>query len=285
MRTVARKRPLLVLVAALLLAALLPAGCGGGEPEGARSIRMATTTSVENSGLLDALLPAFLEATGIRADVIAVGSGAAIRLGEEGEADVLFVHSPEAEEAFVAAGHGVDRTYVCRNDFVLVGPPDDPAGLRAAKGIPDALGRIASSQALFFSRDDDSGTHKKEIALWKAAGVDPAAACGDRYRGTGQGMGATLVIADESGGYTLADRGTYLAFRGKIGLGVVLEGDPLLDNPYHVIAVNPETHPGVRSAEAKRFVAWVASADAQHLIGELRVDGVSLFHPAFEAGM
>jgi tungstate transport system substrate-binding protein len=272
--------------AALGVAALV--GCGGGEPGGegapAASIRLATTTSTENSGLLAALLPVFEERTGIRVDVIAVGTGAALRLGAQGDVDVVLVHAPEAEKEFVDAGHGVDRTPLMYNDFVIVGPAEDPAGIRGVADASGALRGIAAAKARFYSRDDDSGTHKKENSLWKAVGIDPRETGEGWHFGTGQGMGATLTIADEAGGYTLTDRGTFLAFRDRIDLVILVEGDPALRNPYAAMAVNPARHPHVRYDEARRLIDWLASEEGQGLIDGFRLDGERLFHPGSGEG-
>lgn len=239
---------------------------------------LATTTSLQDSGLLDALVPAFEEAYGYRVKTIAVGSGQALRLGEEGEADVILAHSPEAEESFVAAGHGIERSLVMQNDFVIVGPAHDPARVRESGSAVAAFRRIAGSGSLFVSRGDRSGTHAQELALWEVAGVMPS---GPAYQETGQGMGATLLIAGDKRAYTLSDRATYLVQRDNTGLELLLQGDPELTNPYHVIVVNPDRHPNVNYRAAHAFAQFLLSAAAQQLIAEFGVEryGEPLFYP------
>lgn len=260
-----------------LLLVLLVAACGG-DP-GETYITVASTTSTENSGLFAHLLPQFEKATGISVRVVAVGTGQAIRLAEKGDADVLFVHHRPSEERFVAEGYGLARHDVMYNDFVLVGPADDPAGVRERKEAPAALAAIAAARAPFVSRGDDSGTHKKERALWAEAGVDPTGASGSWYRESGSGMGATINVAAGMGAYTLADRATWTAFENKGGLAIVLEGDPRLRNPYGVIVVNPEKHPHVKKEAAQRFVDWLLSEEGQGAIAAFRIDGQQLFFP------
>jgi len=265
--------------------------CGGGPAEGtggvaggataSARIRLATTTSTENSGLLDVLLPAFRAETGIPVEVLSMGTGKALRIAERGDCDVVLVHAPGAEEEFVRRGFGVERRPVMVNDFVIVGPPADPARIRGLRDAVAALVRIRESSAPFCSRGDESGTHEKERSLWKIAGVDPSrgSAGGRSYIETGQGMGATLTQANERFAYTLADRGTFLAHRGRVDLEVLVEGDPRLRNPYAVIAVNPERHPHVAADAVERFIAWLTGPEAKRRIGEYRVGGEVLFHP------
>ncbi len=240
------------------------AACGGAQagPSAERSIILATTTSTQDSGLLDDLLPAFTAETGWEVKPIAVGSGQAIEMGRRGEADVLLVHSPAAEEALVAEGTAGRRLLVMHNDFVLLGPEADPAGVRGA-AVDEAMRRIAGSGAVFVSRGDDSGTHAREKSLWEQAGVTPG---GDWYQQTGQGMGATLRVAAEKAGYTLADRGTYLSQ--PDGLAVVVEGDPGLLNVYHVIEMTTRAGERVQPEGAAAFADWLTGADAQQRIGE-----------------
>ncbi len=251
----------------------------------AATLTLASTTSTENSGLLAYLLPRFQAATGISVRVVAVGTGAALRIAEAGDADVLLVHDRQAEEAFVAAGHGVARHDVMFNDFVLVGPSDDPAGVRRAAraaGAPSillALRHIAANQAPFVSRGDDSGTHRAEMRLWARAGLDPGSMPTGWYRSAGAGMGATLNTANAMQAYTLSDRGTWLSFRNRDDLDIIVEGDPPLRNPYGVIRVNPERHPHVASEAGKRFVEWMTGPAGQEAIGAFRIDGEVLFHP------
>jgi len=266
---------------AILGIGLLATGCRGDEESGVdapptRSIKLATTTSTDNSGLLAELLPAFTARYGIEVKVIAVGTGKAIKHGEAGDVDVILVHARAAEDRFVAAGHGIDRRDVMHNDFVILGPPADPAGIRGLKDAAVALGKIADAEAPFFSRGDESGTHKKEMELWDATGRPPE---GVWYMPAGQGMGAVLTLANEKEGYSLTDRGTYLAFREKLGLVVLVEGDPRLFNPYGVIEVNPAHHSHVRHEEAVQFIEWLTSPEAQGIIGQFRRNGEPLFHP------
>jgi tungstate transport system substrate-binding protein len=262
----------------LLALLCLPACAGGSQPD---ALRLATTTSTENSGLLDAVLPPFEKRFGIDVQVISVGSGKALKLGENGDVDVILSHAPHLEEAFVAAGDGVNRRSVMYNDFVVVGPPGDPAGLRASAGAADAFRRIAAAKATFLSRGDESGTHQKEKALWKAAGIEPA---GDWYLSTGVGMGQLLLMADERRAYTLTDRGTFLAHRRRGDLTILHEGDAMLRNPYTIMAVNPARHPDVRYLAAMQLIAWLTSPEGQRLIGEFHVDGNVLFHPVAGSG-
>lgn len=258
-----------------LLQALLALACAA-LPAQTRII-LATTTSTADTGLLDHLLPAFQARTGIAVKPIAVGTGEALAMGRRGDADVLLVHSRKAEDAFMAEGFGSLRFDVMHNDFLLIGPGGDPA---KAKGLPpaEALKRIAAAQAPFVTRGDDSGTHKKELDLWKAAQVAPAGAW---YLATGQGMGESTRIADQKQAYLLIDRGTYLALRKTISLVPVVEGAKELFNPYGVIVVNPAKHPRTRFAEAKRFAEWLVSEEGQALISGFGKErfGSPLFFP------
>jgi tungstate transport system substrate-binding protein len=254
--------PLLLLLAAL---ALLVSGCGGAGTGQQGTIILATTTSTQDSGLLEELLPAFTADTGWEVKPVAVGTGQALELGRRGEADALLVHAPAAERELVATGTTGRRLLVMHNDFVLVGPRDDPAGVR---GMPpaDALQRIASQRQLFVSRGDDSGTEKKELALWERAGTSPS---GPWYQSTGQGMGATLRVASEKGGYTLTDRATFLAQRDTLDLEVLVEGDPNLINIYHVIEMTTAAGDGVNEQGAAAFADWIVSPPAQQIIADL----------------
>ena len=247
-----------------------------GAAQAAQPLRLATTTSTENSGLLDYLLPAFQKHSGIPVHVIAVGTGKALRIASAGDVDVVMVHARPAEQRFVADGDGVGRREIMYNDFVVVGPGDDPAGIAESDTAAQALQRIAASGSRFVSRGDDSGTHKKELALWEMAGVKPD---GDRYVESGLGMGNVLQMASELDAYTLTDRGTWLAFRGRLELVLLLQGDPPLFNPYGIIAVNPKRHPDVNYAGATALIDWLASADGQKMIARYTVDGQVLFHP------
>jgi tungstate transport system substrate-binding protein len=239
---------------------------------------LATTTSTQDSGLLDVLIPAFEEKTGYTVKTVAVGSGQALKMGEEGNADVLLVHSPAAEKTLVEAGFGIDRLLVMHNSFLVVGPPADPAGIKGMESVPDAFTKIAEAESTFVSRGDESGTHTKELGYWKKAGIEPA---GDWYLESGQGMGATLQIASEKSGYTLTDIATWLAQRSGLTLESMVTDDPSLLNPYHVIAVNPAKWPKVNAEGAKAFADFLLSAEGQQMIGEFGVAefGQQLFVP------
>lgn len=239
-------------------------------------VRLATTTSTENSGLLDSILPVFTEWYGIAVDVVAVGTGAALELGRNGDADVVMVHARSLEDQFVAEGYGVNRRDIMYNDFVILGPADDPAGIAEATSVSDVMARIAEAEAVFISRGDNSGTHNRELQLWDAAGVAPT---GRWYREVGQGMGAVIAIADEEEAYTLADRGTFISFRGDIDLVVLAEGDSALFNPYGIIAVDPARHENTNYVGAMALIAFFTSPEGQDLIGAFRVDGETLFTP------
>ncbi|PNU21277.1 tungsten ABC transporter substrate-binding protein [Geothermobacter hydrogeniphilus] len=240
-------------------------------------LRLATTTSTENSGLLAELLPPFEKANDCHIDVIAVGTGKALKLGETGDVDVVLVHARSKEDKFVAAGYGVDRRDVMYNDFVILGPKSDPAGIQGLKDAVAAMTKIALAQATFVSRGDDSGTNTRELQLWKAAGIK---AEGDWYLEAGRGMGEVLTMADERRGYTLSDRGTYLAYRDKIDLGVMVEGDKRLFNPYGVIMVNPARHPHVKVKLARKFMDFLTSDTGRKLITGYRRGGEQLFYVA-----
>jgi len=244
-----------------------------------RSIIVASTTSTQNSGLFGWLLPQFTATTGIEVQVVAVGTGQAIRIATNGDADLLLVHHEASERKFVADGLGLARHPIMHNDFVLVGPGADPAGIRGMNDIVMALRRISADEQLFVSRGDDSGTHKKELELWGAAGLDPRPASGAWYREAGSGMGATLNIASAMGGYTLSDRASWVSFGNKGDFEILLEGDPPLNNPYTAIVVNPERHPHVRVDEAQALVDWLTSARGQAAIAAFRVGGQQLFFP------
>lgn len=242
----------------------------------APDLRLATTTSTENSGLLNAILPLFEAKYDTKVRVISAGSGKAMKLGEYGDVAVVLVHSRADEEKFVAAGLGVNRRDVMYNDFIIVGPKSDPAGIGGGD-VLTAFKRIAAAGSCFVSRGDDSGTHRMEQSYWKAAGVEPAAMSG--YVSAGRGMGEVLMMAAELRCYTLADRATYAAYRAKTGLQILVSGEPKLFNPYGVIAVNPARHPGVNHAGAMQFIEWLTSAEGQAAIAAFRVDGEQLFFP------
>jgi tungstate transport system substrate-binding protein len=239
------------------------------------TITLASTTSTEQSGLFGHLLPAFRQATGIAVKVVAVGTGQAIDMARRGDADVLFVHDQPAEEKFVADGFAPRRYPVMYNDFILVGPRNDPAGTRG-KDIGAALNKLAAANAPFVSRGDKSGTHAAELRYWTQAGL---ASKGSGYRECGCGMGPALNIAASSNAYALADRGTWLSFRNRGGLAVLVEGDTRLFNQYGVMAVSPARHPHVKAAEARKFVDWVTSPAGQAVIASYRIEGQQLFFP------
>lgn len=243
-----------------------------------RALRMSTTTSTENSGLLGHILPQFEKASGIKVSVIAVGSGKALELGRRGDVDVMLVHAPEAEKKLVADGYGVERRGVMYNDFLIVGPKSDPAGIRGGKDVLAAMERIAASdKARFVSRGDNSGTDMMEQSYWKSIGRKPQGAA---YISAGQGMGKVLSMAAEMGAYTLTDRGTWASFGDKGDLEELVEGDPRLFNPYAVIAVNPERHPHVNFKGALQFIEWLTSTEGQTAIAAYRVNGQQLFVPS-----
>nr|WP_259783303.1 substrate-binding domain-containing protein [Aestuariispira ectoiniformans] len=242
-------------------------------------ITVASTTSTQNSGLFDYLLPKFQEKTGIEVRVVAVGTGAAIRLARKGDADVLLVHHKPSEEKFVADGFGVKRFDLMYNDFIIAGPKSDPAGINGMKDVAAALAKVADSKSSFASRGDDSGTHKKEKSLWKDAGVNVKDASGSWYKETGSGMGATLNMAAASDSYVLADRGTWLSFKNRQNLDILVEGDKRLFNQYGVTLVNPEKYPHVKVAEGQAFIDWLISDEGQKVIGAFKINGEELFIP------
>jgi tungstate transport system substrate-binding protein len=275
----------------VFIVALMMVACGGnpeeppaeeagsGDPQ---SLILATTTSTEDSGLLTFILPGFEEEVDATVEVVAVGTGQALQLGEDGNADVLLVHARAREDAFMDAGHGTRREDVMYNDFVIVGPAADPAGISGMAAAAAAFAAIAGAEVPFVSRGDDSGTHTKEKTIWAEAGIEPA---GDWYNSAGQGMGAVLTIADEEGAYTLSDRATYLA-RTLEGteLEILVEGDPILFNPYGVIAVNPEKGDHIKADLANQFIDWLISVPAQEMIGQFGIEefGGPLFTPDSE---
>ncbi len=247
-------------------------------------IVVQSTTSTQNSGLFDHILPIFQKKTGIEVRVVAVGTGQAIKNAVNGDGDVLFVHAKPAEEKFVADGFGVSRADVMYNDFVIVGPSDDPAGVAGSSDVTAALKTIADAKALFASRGDDSGTHKAERRLWKAAGIDPTASSGDWYRETGSGMGATLNTGTGMGAYVMTDRATWISFGNKGDYRIAVEGDPVLFNQYGVILVNPEAHPHVKALLGQQFIDWLLSKEGQDAIANYKVDGQQLFFPNANKG-
>jgi tungstate transport system substrate-binding protein len=243
-----------------------------------KELILATTTSTQDSGLLDVLIPMFEQKTGYTVKTVAVGSGQAMTMGQEGNADVLLVHSPAAEKDFMTNAYGVDRRLVMHNDFIIVGPTSDPAGIKTEKSAVEAFKKIAAASAPFISRGDQSGTNAKELALWKSANITPAGAW---YQESGQGMGATLKIASEKAAYTLTDRATYLANKADLSLDILVEGDNSLLNVYHVIRVNPDKWPKLNVAGALAFADFMVSPEIQQVIGEFGKDkyGQALFYP------
>ena len=237
---------------------------------------MATTTSTEASGLLGLILPAFEKVTGIKVKVISVGTGQALKLAERGDVDIVLVHSRPDEDRYMANGFGTVRRDVMYNDFIIVGPKSDSAQLRREKNASSAMKKIADSASLFVSRGDDSGTHKKELQLWRDVMITPK---GKWYKEVGQGMGETLTIAGNLGAYTLSDRGTFLAHRARVGLEVVVTQVPGLYNPYGIMDVNPAKHPHAKQADALKLINWIVSNEGQAAIRSLKVDGTSLFVP------
>ena len=239
-------------------------------------LRLATTTSTDNSGLLAVLHPPFEKAFNVEVDVIAVGTGKALKLGENGDVDVLMVHAPAEEMRFIKEGYGVARLAVMHNDFVLLGPPNNPANVMKTEPVSKALTAIANKKAAFISRGDDSGTHKREKSLWRDAGIRPRGAW---YLSVGQGMGAAIKIADDKQAYTLSDRGTYLAYKDKIELLVLNEGGVDLFNPYHIMIVNPDKHPHVKTELAEKYVAFIRGERGQRIIRDYQRSGEPLFIP------
>jgi tungstate transport system substrate-binding protein len=263
----------------LAAGAVLAFGVSGAVHAQDTFIVVQSTTSTQNSGLFDHILPIFQDKTGIEVRVVAVGTGQAIKNAENGDGDVLFVHAKAAEEKFVAEGHGLKRSDVMYNDFILVGPPADPAGIAGTKDITAALTKIAETEAPFASRGDDSGTHKAELKLWKEAGVDAAAASGGWYRETGSGMGATLNTGTAMGAYVLTDRATWISFGNKGDYQIAVEGDDRLFNQYGIILVNPDKHASVKADAGQAFIDWVLSAEGQQAIADYKIDGQQLFFP------
>lgn len=271
------------MVAALLVLAVTVVACAKATPAPAtepaiKELILSTTTSTRDSGLLDVLLPVFEKKTGYTVKVVAVGSGEALKMGEQGNADVLLVHAPSSEKTLMANGFGAERLLVMHNDFIIVGPSADPAGIKGTPVAVDAFKKIAKASAPFISRGDDSGTDKMDKSLWKTAGITPE---GSWYTETGQGMGATLTVASEKQAYTLTDRATYLANKSALSLDILVEGDNALLNVYHVIVVNPEKWPKVNVVGARAFAQFMVDPETQKLIGTYGVDkfGQQLFIP------
>ena len=262
---------------AFLALVLATAACAAVAQE--RFITVASTTSTEQSGLFGYLLPLFEAKTGIKVRVVALGTGQALDLARRGDADVAFVHAKAAEEKFLAEGHGVRRYPVMYNDLVLIGPKGDPAQIAGSKDVVDALKKIQSTQAPFVSRGDKSGTHMAELDLWKASGIDLDKAKGAWYRDTGQGMGPALNTAAAMNAHLLADRGTWLAFKNRGDLAILVEGDKRLFNQYGVMLVNPDKHPTVKKDLGQAFIDWLVSPEGQKAIAEYKIGGQQLFFP------
>ena len=266
-------------VLTLIMAVVVVVACQRTVDAAARFITVASTTSTENSGLFGYLLPLFQQATGIEARVVAVGTGQAIALAQRGDADVLFVHHKPSEEQFVAEGFGVRRFDVMYNDFVMVGPQADPAGIKGMTDTAAALAKLAAQHAPFVSRGDDSGTHKLELSLWQAAGINVATASGTWYRETGAGMGGTLNIASGMDAYTLTDRGTWISFKNRGTLTILVEGDTRLFNQYGVILVNPAKYKHIKAEDGQAFIDWLLSENGQNAIAAFRIEGQQAFFP------
>jgi len=273
------RRTLCALVAATLVATLAVIGPLSAQD---RSIVVASTTSTQDSGLFGQLLPAFKAQTGIEVKVVALGTGQALDTARRGDADVVFVHARQEEEKFVTQGFGVKRVPVMYNDFVLIGPKSDPAGIAGSKDIVAALKAIQAKQASFVSRGDRSGTHVAELKLWEAAGIDISAPKGAWYKAIGQGMGAALNTASASDSYVLADRGTWLSFKNRGQLDIAVQGDKRLFNQYGVMLVNPEKHPHVKKQLGQQFIDWLVSREGQAAIASFKINGEQLFYPNAE---
>ncbi|PID46961.1 MAG: tungsten ABC transporter substrate-binding protein [Proteobacteria bacterium] len=267
-----KKRQLIMVLLAGLLTAIVACSDKPDKP----LLRLATTTSTDNSGLMNSILARFQEKTGYEVQIVAVGTGKALKMGRDGDVDVVLVHARAAEEKFVKEGYGERRYDVMYNDFILVGPHDDPAKVKATKNAAEALKNIADAKAVFVSRGDDSGTHKKEKGLWASVGITPQ---GSWYREAGQGMGKVLQITGEMDGYTLTDRGTWLAYASKLPLEIVLEGDKQLFNPYGIIAVSEKRYPDINKAGAQALIDWMTSKEGQKMIGDFKINGQALFIP------
>ncbi len=271
------KRKIINNILLLLSLSIFALDASGALPPFNQYIRLATTTSTENSGLLRYLLPEFEKSTDYKVHVIAVGTGKALRMGKDGDVDVILVHARDAEEAFVEQGFGVKRYAVMYNDFVILGPANDPADIRNAPDLLQAFAKIAQSRSLFVSRGDDSGTHKKEKKIWSGANITPE---GRWYREIGQGMGKAIQMANELGAYTISDRGTWLSYKDKVALNVLYQGDKALFNPYGAIAVNPERYDDINYKGAQALIHWLTSKPGQALIGQYKIDQQVLFTPS-----
>jgi len=265
---------------ALVVLALCPAAWGADAPPEQATITLASTTSVDNSGLLAAILPVFTKATGVTVRVLALGTGQALDTARRADADIVLVHDPEAEQKFIDDGNGVNRQQIAWNDFIMVGPGDDPAHIAGGHDAIMALTAIATKEANFVSRGDKSGTNALELRLWKRAGIDPKSGAGSWYKDIGGGMGAALNTAAALPAYTLSDRGTWLSFKNKGPLKIVVEGDPGLINRYDVIELNPKTHPDAKLAPAHWLAMWLTTQPGKDAIKAFQVNGEELFHPS-----
>jgi tungstate transport system substrate-binding protein len=265
----------------ILIAAVAAAAVLSGAPVSAqdKSIVVASTTSTQDSGLFEYLLPIFTKKTGIAVKVVAQGTGQALDTGRRGDADVVFVHAKAQEEKFLSEGQGVKRFPVMYNDFVLIGPKSDPAGIKGTKDVAKALQTIKEKQASFISRGDRSGTHSAELKLWKDAGIDIEKDKGPWYKAIGQGMGAALNTAGAGSGYVLSDRGTWIHFKNKGDLQILVEGDKRMFNQYGVMLVNPEKHPSVKKEYGQQFIDWLVSPEGQKAIADYKINGEQLFYP------
>lgn len=264
---------------ATIIIAIILSALSSTVAQAAEFITVASTTSTQNSGLFGHILPLFTAKTGIAVRVVAVGTGQAIKVAKNGDADVLFVHHTPSELAFVDEGYGVKRYDVMMNDFILVGPDADPAHTKDVSSVGAAFQAIDQTQTPFISRGDNSGTHKRELGLWKAANITPKAASGTWYREAGAGMGATLNMAQGMGAYALSDRGTWIAFKNKAGLSIAFQGDKGMANPYGVILVDPKRHAHVKAKAGQTFIDWLTSNEGQTAIAAYRVKGEQLFFP------
>ena len=264
------------LILLAIAAAIMMTACGKTD---AKKIRLATTTSTDASGLLNVLLPAFTKKTGIEVEALVLGTGKALETARLGNADVVMVHSPKDEDKFVADGFGIERRGFMKNDFVIIGPASDPAGIKGMTDAAEAFKKIFSTRTTFISRGDNSGTHVKELDIFKKAGINPTIRYENAtaYISAGSGMGETITMANEKSAYTLADRATWLGFRKKVQLVLLVENDPILDNPYSIIVVDPKKHPQTNIAGANAFADWLVSAEGQEVINSFKIDGAQVF--------
>lgn len=267
-------------LACALAALTLCSGARAADAQGETTIVLASTTSVDNSGLLGAILPEFTKATGVAVHVLALGTGQALDTARRGDADIVLVHDPEAEQKFIDDGNGINRQQIAWNDFIVVGPSADPAHVAGGHDAKAAFAAIAEAKTNFVSRGDKSGTNALELRLWKATGIDPKSAAGDWYKDIGGGMGAALNAAAAMPAYTLSDRGTWISFKNKAPLKIAIEGDPALLNRYDVIELNPKTHPDAQLAPAHWLLTWLTTPPGQDAIGGYKLGGEQLFHPS-----